>query len=99
MTRSALMKAYNAARKSHKFDTGRLNRALGVAQSKRWTMDGGTMTVNGKSGTHHTTKHGCDCQDCQYRHTVCKHQIALMLIAKAYYIENRTSAPALKMAA
>lgn len=99
MTRSALMKAYNAAKKSHKFDAARLNRALGVAQSKTWTMDGEAMVVRGKSGTHHATKHGCDCPDCQKRHTVCKHQIALLLVAKAYYIDRRVSACALTLAA
>lgn len=69
MNQSALFTAYNAARRlarEGKLDASRLNRALGVAQSKA-------------PSRYVTTAERCSCPDSQYRKATCKHQLALAL--------------------
>ena len=70
VNRSALFRAYNAAR-TLGVDRGRLNRALGLAQRKAYESE------------YRTTTKACDCADAYYRHTTCKHQLAAALRALA----------------
>jgi len=69
MNKSALFRNYNAA-KTLDLDKGRLNRALGVAQSSKQTE-------------YITTATSCTCPDARYRRTTCKHQIAKLLVSVA----------------
>lgn len=70
MDRSTLFTNYNAAKSLARqgiLDEGRVNRALGVAQSK-------------DANPYHTTSHGCTCKDRAFRGITCKHMIAAALI-------------------
>ncbi len=73
VSKSVIWSNYNAARQLVRdglLDAGRLNRALGVAQSRQ-------------ERTYHTTSTRCDCPDSTYRPGfVCKHRIALVLKAE-----------------
>ena len=72
MDKSKLFTVYNRARgAAHRgaLDTGRVNRALGIAQSK---------VYRGRE-PYVTTLAQCTCPDYQYRHAICKHMIALFL--------------------
>lgn len=82
VTKSNLMKAYNAARQANVFEIGRLNRALGIVQrnSTRLLADG-RLDVN-VNDWHMATISKCDCIDSQ-RVKYCKHKIASMLVVKA----------------
>lgn len=66
------MVAYNTARGMVE-DTGRLNRAFGIAQSK--TQEHITK--------YNTTLTGCSCPDHYYRKVHCKGMLALALIQAA----------------
>jgi hypothetical protein len=76
--RSKIFEAYNAAKHTPGLEAGRVNRALGVAQSK-------------EPRPYHTNANSCDCPDSQYRPgQVCKHRIAagMKAIADQYDIED-----------
>jgi hypothetical protein len=67
-SKSRLFKNYNAAR-SLGLDRGRLNKALGIAQSKAAPRYGATADF-------------CRCRDAKYRPwVICKHRIAAALVA------------------
>lgn len=69
MNKSKLFSVYNKARvaaRNGRLDTGRVNRALGVAQSKN-------------ARPYNTTITSCDCPDSLYRGATCKHRVALMM--------------------
>ena len=69
--KSSLFINYNAARTLVRvglLDAGRLNRALGLAQTKAPAV------------TYRTTSYACSCPDAQYRPmVVCKHRLSLFL--------------------
>lgn len=73
VSRSTIFSNYNACKQLVRdglLDAGRLNRALGVAQSK-------------KQREYHTTSGHCDCPDAKYRPAyVCKHRVALVLVSE-----------------
>lgn len=92
-TKSQLMTAYNKVRYLPGVDAKRLNRAFGIAQSKRiaWAgdeSDGNTSadTLNVKSSDGDVTYHvnsKCQCED-YYRHThACKHRLCRRLLQVA----------------
>jgi hypothetical protein len=87
VTKSNLMKAYNAAVIARCFDRGRLNRALGIVQrnSTKLLADG-RLDVTG-SDWHLATIKSCDCED-HKRVKYCKHIIASMLLYKALKLEE-----------
>lgn len=64
--KSSVFSRYNALRRTAP-DTGRLNRALGIALRKD------------QEPRYRTTPTSCDCPDATYSRQVCKHRIALML--------------------
>ncbi len=68
--RSAIFTSYNRQRAAGEVERGRLNRALGLAQSN-------------EERPYTTSAESCTCPDWQYRVSVkrgqCKHQAALML--------------------
>ncbi len=68
--RSAIFTEYNRHRAAGDVERGRLNRALGLAQSN-------------EERPYTTSAESCTCPDWQYRVSVkggqCKHQLALML--------------------
>lgn len=67
--RSTLFTNFNAARSMARrgdLDMGRLNKALGLAQSK-------------EERPYHATAHGCQCKDRAYRGVICKHMLAVAL--------------------
>ena len=75
MDKSKLFTVYNRARgAAHQgtLDAGRVNRALGIAQSK---------VYRGRE-SYVTTLAQCTCPDHQYRHVICKHMIAKMIKIK-----------------
>jgi len=98
---SSLFRAYHLAKKCGKFDTARINRALGLAQARRVEWDGETLithTTRKQKGqevqvTHHTTKFGCDCEDKVYGkgHT-CKHELARYLLLRAAILDAEKDA-------
>ncbi|MGD9724771.1 MAG: SWIM zinc finger family protein [Pirellulales bacterium] len=65
MNKSILFRNYNAAR-ALGLDRGRLNKALGLAQSK-------------SAPKYITSADFCSCADAKYRGVTCKHQIAVAL--------------------
>lgn len=65
--KSELFTNYNKMRATAA-DRPRLNRALGVAQSK-------------SKRPYNTTATGCDCPDSVYRKVICKHRLGLALVA------------------
>ena len=71
LDKSSLFINYNAARtlvRDGLLDSGRLNRALGLAQTKHPVL------------AYRTTSLGCTCPDAQYRpNLVCKHRLSLFL--------------------
>jgi hypothetical protein len=69
MNRSALFTAFNAARNMPGLDPARVNRGLGVAQTKRpaCVEDYGSTPDN------------CGCPDRRIRRVVCKHMVGLAL--------------------
>lgn len=81
LTKSTIFANYNAARalvRDGALDAGRLNRALGIAQSKE----------RKHIAKYHTTSYGCECPDRQYnRWHVCKGMLALVLMTE----EERTN--------
>lgn len=83
VTKSNLMKAYNLARQAKVFDTGRLNRALGIVQrNSTKLLSDGKLDVTGSEWRTATIK-DCDCPDHQRGTKYCKHIISAMLIIKA----------------
>ena len=70
ISRSNLFTSYNAA-KSIGIERGRLNRALGLAQT------------NKAPRPYITTPVSCTCADFRYRHVRCKHMISLALVTTA----------------
>jgi hypothetical protein len=75
-TRSTIWSNYNTARglvRDGILDAGRLNRALGIAQSKERTH----------LSEYHTTTNRCECPDSKFsRGHVCKGRIALVLLSE-----------------
>lgn len=69
LSRSALFTAFNCAKRLP-VDRGRLNRALGLAQSKAPIGYGATADE-------------CDCPDSRYSGWTCKHRLASVLVAMA----------------
>ncbi len=69
--KSTLFTAYNAAKQVEGIDRGRLNRALGVAQTR------GQSHIE----RYGTTATGCGCPDHRFRGALCKGMIALALVA------------------
>lgn len=83
-SKSQLFKAYWAAKRSGKVDAGRLNRALGIAQSKRWEWDGTDMLITGAKGETYHVNGTCDCRDYTHRRIeLCKHRTARYLVMRA----------------
>lgn len=86
-TKSQLMTAYNKVRHLPNVDKGRLNRAFGIAQSKRieWVGDEhGTLNIASSDGTETFHVNGnCQCGDYKNRTHVCKHRLARRLIQVA----------------
>lgn len=82
VTLSNLMRAFNLARLSGKFESGRLNRALGIVQrnSTRLLPDG-RLDIN-VNDWHMATVSKCDCIDSR-RVRYCKHKIAAMIVYRA----------------
>lgn len=94
----ALMRAYWMARKSGKFDKGRLNRGLGIAMRARTEKVGPERLPEIEEGVpryttlYRTPGHekvaqvfsikDCTCSD-HLTHRFCKHRIAAMLIERA----------------
>ena len=77
---SALMRSYQAAKKSAKSNEAitisRLNKALGLAMRK--TYDRGYIT----------TTTSCNCPDsARHPEIICEHRLALMLIARSLHLE------------
>lgn len=71
MTKSQIFTAYNKARRAAqngKLDIARVNRALGLLQSRT-------------PRPYATTVKGCDCEDSRRGH-VCKHRIAAMMTVR-----------------
>jgi hypothetical protein len=69
-SRSNLFRSYNAARtlaRQGLIEKGRLDRALGLAQSKPGKV------------AYLTTATSCTCPDAFYRGAVCKHRLAFLL--------------------
>ena len=71
--KSTLFTAYNAAKRVEGIDRGRLNRALGVAQTR------GQSHVE----RYGTTASDCGCPDHRFRGFLCKGMLALALGAAA----------------
>lgn len=70
MTKSELFSMYNKARaaaKHGKLEAGRVNRALGILQTKDYISK------------YHTTIKSCDCEDHKRHQVPCKHMVALMI--------------------
>lgn len=83
-TKSQLMTAYNKVRHLQNVDKARLNRAFGIAQSKRiaWAGDEhGTLkvTASDRTKTYHVNGK-CQCGDYEHTTHVCKHRLARRLI-------------------
>lgn len=73
MTKSQIFTQYNKARQAArlgKLDAARVNRALGLLQSRT-------------PRPYATTVKGCDCEDSRRGH-VCKHRIAAMMTVRIY---------------
>lgn len=69
-TKSALFTAYNQGRRmvrAGQLDAGRLNRGLGIAQSKQPIR-------------YNATGLRCSCPDATKRGAICKHRIAAALV-------------------
>lgn len=86
-TKSQLMTAYNKVRHLPGVDKQRLNRAFGIAQSKRiaWAGDEHeTLDVKSSDGkvTYHVNGK-CQCEDYHRHSHVCKHRLARRLIQVA----------------
>jgi hypothetical protein len=90
-TKSVLFRVFNAARKAAgagKIDQGRLNRALGIAQSRStqfWVdgkLDVPSRSKPGRSYTADWRK--CDCPDKRIHRSQCEHNIAWALLKKAW---------------
>lgn len=82
VTKSNLMKAFNAARLANVFESKRLNRALGIVQrNSTKLLSDGRLDITG-ADWHLSTAAKCDCMDAKQGH-VCKHRIAKALIIKA----------------
>lgn len=75
------MTAYNKVRHLPNVDKARLNRAFGIAQSKRIAWDGETLNVKSSDGTVTYRVNGsCQCEDF-HRHTrACKHRMSRRLL-------------------
>lgn len=88
VTKSNLMKAYNAARQAKVFEIGRLNRALGIVQrnSTRLLADG-RLDVN-VNDWHMATIRDCDCIDHKRGTKYCKHIIAACIVIKAKQLQE-----------
>lgn len=86
-TKSQLMTAYNKVRHLPGVDAKRLNRAFGIAQSKRiaWAGDEhGTLNVKSSDGEKLYRVNGqCQCGDYEHHTHVCKHRLARRLIQVA----------------
>ena len=70
MDKSKLFTVYNRAKAvAHqgKLEPKRVNRALGIAQSREYPAK------------YVTTINSCTCPDSQYRHAICKHRLALAI--------------------
>lgn len=83
-TKSQLMTAYNKVRHLPNVDKARLNRAFGIAQSKRIAWDGDTLNVKSSDGavTYHVNGK-CQCEDYYRNGHVCKHRLGRRLIQVA----------------
>lgn len=87
VTKSNLMKAFNAARLAKVFEPKRLNRALGIVQrnSTKLLADGRLDIVslsNPETDWHLANAGRCDCMDAK-KGNICMHRISKALIIKA----------------
>lgn len=78
------MTAYNRVRHLPGVDAKRLNRAFGIAQSKRIAWDGDTLNVKSSDGdvTYHVNGK-CQCEDYYRNGHVCKHRMSRRLLQVA----------------
>lgn len=68
---SHLMSVYNlvrAAAASGHLDSGRVNRAFGILQSRSQDVT-----------NHHASINSCSCPDAKFRSDICKHRISRMM--------------------
>ncbi len=94
LSKEYLFKAYNLAKKCGRFESGRLHRALGIAQrSTTVILSDGRIDVEGATNDFHlATWQSCDCYDYR-RHGEswwCKHRISHALLVRAFQIQERT---------
>lgn len=85
-TRSEIFSAYNRIRtlvRSGIFEAGRMNRALGLMISQ-------SLTGSHIGDEYVTTRNGCSCPDSTYRHSKCKHMIAVNMLYSIHTARQST---------
>lgn len=91
ISKSSIMTAYNRAIACGKFDTARVNRALGIAlrSTTKILSDGRMESTNPKTGDWQVYDFSaCTCIDKQKRGGKCKHNISYAILKRAYEYET-----------